>query len=655
MRNQRYSFELSPIVGMLRSADLVEVAQDLSGGGERRATMAQVASYVASTLDATTGNGYGTRAEFVALVAESIEIAAGLVVTAGGLQYRAEAGATVIGDLPGYVPLNPTLRHWGCAGDGVTDDTALIDEALAAGLPLDGESLTYAVTGVIDLPANTTLRDATFKQLAPAASSAVITLRATDVDRLTLERVKVDRNGDGSNGGLATAPNGLQASCIGILIDGGQYHSLVDLEVFGDDSGTGIRFASLDSTSTVIRPYAHDMMCEVPGASDDCVQGIVFQLCIGLTIEFARAARLSWRPDPGTDATYENSRAVAFSGCEYCQVIGTSTEDSGQGQDVTGNLGNGNRYNRFIGGTFRRCATWGNKFANLARGNVIIGAVAEACISAGFVDSSSFDDEVDDGDANRVVQCRAVDCGKTGGSSAAFLKLNGSRTYTNLVHFDRCVAVDRRTPAEMVFGFRCEPSPRARATARAINCISVGHTDTAKSGFTDDLFNKTNVSSQGAAGAATYITGSALVLPPPATFGQGGLYTCTAYLTKTAAGTGSPTVQLRFGAASTAATLLGECTLSAQTAATDRAELVVKALFRETGANTVITAWCTLISNSGTAGFATRSVQVQAIGVAAFDSLVDGAYFGVSINPEAGATWTVIGAHARLELAGTGT
>ncbi|SKA92359.1 N terminal extension of bacteriophage endosialidase [Prosthecobacter debontii] len=59
-----------------------------------------------------------------------------------------------------------TLRSKGAVGDGVTDDRAAIEKALkdAAGTPLDGEGLTYAVQGTVSVSVDVDLRNVILKQ-----------------------------------------------------------------------------------------------------------------------------------------------------------------------------------------------------------------------------------------------------------------------------------------------------------------------------------------------------------------------------------------------------------------------------------------------------------------------------------------------------------
>lgn len=104
----------------------------------------------------------GDREAFVAFVASGAldYLTDGVTVMAGGLGYIREVGATVISDLPGYVPSGDlTPQHMGAVGDGVSDDTVAYQAALNAGagkLVLGVPGATYKVTAELSLKSGTT-------------------------------------------------------------------------------------------------------------------------------------------------------------------------------------------------------------------------------------------------------------------------------------------------------------------------------------------------------------------------------------------------------------------------------------------------------------------------------------------------------------------
>jgi hypothetical protein len=160
---------------------------------------------------------------------------------------------------------------------------------------------------------------------------------------------------------------------------------------------------------------------------------------------------------------------------------------------------------------------------------------------------------------------------------------------------------------------------------------------TAQTGF---LFNQ-STAAQGAGFATdTYVTGSNILIPSQRPR-VGSTYRCLISMSKTAAGTATPIVQLRYGtAASTADTSLCSFTFSAGTAATDVGLFEVIATFRAIGSGTsaVVQGHCALTSQP-TTGFSSLLHGVQTTS-AGFDSTTSNAQLGVSVNGGTSAAWT---------------
>ena len=405
----------------------------------------------------------------------------GTIASDGTVQYVASAGATAISDMPGWLPFTPSradFRHWGVTGTGLVDEKSEVDEAIGSGYALSGKGLFIGVSGMVSLPADIDIEDATFKQMSPGASLSVITLQASSVDNVTLRRVAVDRNGDGSNGGLLAAAgvNGALNTSFGINISGGNSHWLEDLEVYGDDSGTGIRLHNLDRSSTVIRPFAHDMDWSRSTASDDMVQGVFVYQCNGTHIKGAKAADMAGTDSGGASRRY--TRGVALSGNRGVIVDSLSVSGVDQGVDWSGDEGN---YDcETIGGYVEDAYTWGYKFANSARRCVVTGCVAWGC-GVGFVASGNASLAAGER-TNRVkfVDCHSVNAGATGQAvvTAAGFRILGATdaAAASDCMFYRCSAVDLQGSATMVYGFMSETTATATVMPFAKDCYSEGAT-----------------------------------------------------------------------------------------------------------------------------------------------------------------------------------
>jgi hypothetical protein len=376
-----------------------------------------------------------------------------------------------------------TPEAYGAVSGGVVDAKAALTTALATGRMIDGGGLTYGISGKLSLPANARLRNITLKQLAPAATQAVTTLEANGVSNVWLENVKVNRNGSGTNAGTNALPNGELGTAFAVNIYGGTYHRIVNLEVYGDDTGTGIRLYGLDRSSIVRNPYVRDMMGVLASATDDVVQGMRIDLCDGLVIHNPTVERLGWRALAGDATLYTNSRGITFSGCTGVTLIAPRTKSTGQGIDISGNLGSGNVDCTIMFPVVENCDSWGIKYANTTRRAKTYGGRSYNCAMAGFVDSSSWDAAVTMVDVNTFENCDAIDCGNAGSAQLngttvsthfGFGKLSGSRTYVTPVRFIRCRANDSRGTSKMTWGFYSEVAQDASRRDEAIDCAVSG-------------------------------------------------------------------------------------------------------------------------------------------------------------------------------------
>jgi len=159
-----------------------------------------------------------------------------------------------------------------------------------------------------------------------------------------------------------------------------------------------------------------------------------------------------------------------------------------------------------------------------------------------------------------------------------------------------------------------------------------------------------STANQGAGFASdTYATGSNILIPSQG-LRAGSIYSCELMFSKTAAGTATPAINLRFGTAGTTAdTSRGTFTFSAGTAATDQFKLYIRALFRTVGSGTsaVIASSCA-VDSQPTTGFTSLLHAIWQVS-AGFDSTVANSQIGVSVNGGASASWTLYQVIATLE------
>lgn len=375
-------------------------------------------------------------------------------------------------------------------GDGVTDDTVAVRAALAAAVAasvavtgrvaVSGAGRNYAVSGNISLPENAYLVDIKLTQLTPGAAGDVRTLTSDGVGNIRLERVTVNRNGNGTNGALGTDA--------GIWISGGSGHYLENVEVFGDDMGSGLVVTGatdFDLVGAHVRNINYSLAAN-PG--DDRVQGIWLNNCSNFRITNPKTHDLGG--NYGAGATTQWSRGLVFGGCSDFTVLNPQAWDIEQGVDLTGSAGN-TRF-EIVGGMVADARTWGFKFANSARDGTVTGAVAIRCGQSGFVAQGPAEaalavltSEIS------FVNCTAFDTGSNGiwgavANVAGFRVANGTFDIgsTRGIRFVGCRAIDRQAVKTMEYGFHNEVEPNTDGRyVEQIDCIATGYTVAAFEGM----------------------------------------------------------------------------------------------------------------------------------------------------------------------------
>ena len=368
---------------------------------------------------------------------------------------------------------NSTFKQNGAVGNGTTDDTAAINTALALGVPIDGEGLTYGVTGNITLPAGTYIKNAVFKQLTPGAAGDVRTLTATSVTDITLENVKVNRNGNGTNGALSDDAGIYISACTNVLF--------YDVEVTGDDMGTGIAIINCFRVR-LEGCYCHDMNYSL-GADplDDRVQA--FWLNGNSDVELIGCRVHDLGGNFGSGATTRYSRSYVFSGNTSMRVHGCHAEDADQGFDNTGSAGNSDFV--FSACTTRNMRSYGYKWAGSNRNGLVTGCYANRSGYAGFI--------ITDGNAGErtrnisFVDCFAKDTGYNGVYAASSPTPSGflaveTNTYPRNLRFVGCYAIDEQGTPTQTYGFN-HSGVAGTSTGYVINCSVSGFLTAAYAGF----------------------------------------------------------------------------------------------------------------------------------------------------------------------------
>lgn len=156
------------------------------------------------------------------------------------------------------------------------------------------------------------------------------------------------------------------------------------------------------------------------------------------------------------------------------------------------------------------------------------------------------------------------------------------------------------------------------------------------------LYNYATTATGAGFATDTYLTGSAIAIP--AGIQAGTIYRCLFYATKTAAGTATPILTIRYGtAATTADTSRCALTFTAQTGAIDTATFEVVVVFASVGSGTsaVLKGIGKISHVLAATGFSTSNVGLATNTGAGFDSTLANAKIGMSANGGTSAAWTV--------------
>lgn len=250
--------------------------------------------------------------------------------------------------------------------DGLAETEAWLSAAAAAGYWADGLGKTIALSDTLDISTYTglKLRDVTFKLLNPNTTSR-IGVYTTGNDNVHFQRVKVNRNGDGTSGAITTSHAFKFDSCDNAIME--------DCEGYGNNKGNAFYFTGCNNPR-IIRASAHDIRYVHAAETDDQVQGIWFDACAEGVVTTPYVKNLG-RTDSTSSSRDRFSRGLVFSGCRDFEVDGGFYSRLDQAIDITGSNGNNNI--TINAPDISYVASNGVKFANTAIGCSVNGGVIE--------------------------------------------------------------------------------------------------------------------------------------------------------------------------------------------------------------------------------------------------------------------------------------
>lgn len=202
---------------------------------------------------------------------------------------------------------------------------------------------------------------------------------------------------------------------------------------------------------------------------------------------------------------------------------------------------------------------------------------------------------------------------------------------------------------------RTLPASCAGTTAKLLydsttNLFSCGTDQTSAAG-TPTQYNQSVATPAAGFAADTYLVGSSIAIPANS-LKIGTRYHLIFNVSKTAAGTATPILNIRFGTLGTTGDA-AKCTLTwtAQTAATDTGIFEVWATFRTVGSGTAAVLQCAGQRTHGASitGLGTLVGETKTATSAGFDSTVASSIIGTSVNGGTSAAWTITNVNATLE------
>lgn len=254
------------------------------------------------------------------------------------------------------------------ASNGSNDEAALMSAAQAAqggaGI-INGMGRTYRINGdfVVNGLSGVEFQNCQFVQAA-ASSGSYKMFHVTNANGWTFRKCRFEI------GTLAMAGWGGLDSSYGLLIEGGAAHRLIECEVFGYGKGAGMGMKYVRD-SWIESPNIHDLTYSDSGVSNDTIEGIDLTFCANVHIVNPRIKNLrgngqniSNRMVDGDFIAIQHTRGISISGSNDITIANPNISFVGQGIDVSGDEGNHNVV--IIGGRYKMCALFAEKFANSA-------------------------------------------------------------------------------------------------------------------------------------------------------------------------------------------------------------------------------------------------------------------------------------------------
>lgn len=371
--------------------------------------------------------------------------------------------------------VNPavTLRSKGAIANGVTDDTPVIiaaaTSAATAGLWLDGEGLTYAVSGDITLPDGARWRNIKLKQLTQSTTRRTIR-KIGGSGPIDLRDITVDRNGattDGSSTPVLAA---------GVWIESVNDVNLENIEITGNGKGAGIGLLNCTRVQ-ITRPNVHDMRwSNAVDPNTEQVVGLSIENCVDIEIVKPRVRNLDGIIGTNPVRAYQTD-GLTLAGCSKFQILGGNVNFVGEGLDISGAS---NTEGSVVGFIATNCDAFGVKIVNTGQRITVGHSIAIGCGIAGFNASGPSQTGLVGVKNIYFDSCISVNTGLNTNwpspTTIGFKISQGPITPQTInIRFINCLAIDTQTTPTMQYGFFSEADIDISLPNVAVNCQSIGH------------------------------------------------------------------------------------------------------------------------------------------------------------------------------------
>jgi hypothetical protein len=294
---------------------------------------------------------------------------------------------------------------FGAVGDGATDDRAAVLAALTHAidkeLPIDGGDRIYGVRGttMISNKVRPHIRQLRLRQLGPATGR--VTLQFEACQNVQIDRLDVDVGNDPRAGNMN--------STVGLLVQGGSGHRIMNVNATGQGKVTYVRFwdcrDSLFENISVHDGLFNDTSVDATDprllVADDVVQGIHLTDCYRCTLVnpsarsfhgnatyYTQSGFNAGNPLASTVRAFPNmrTRGICGGGNVDVTIVNPLVYDVEQAMDFSGGGNNwGNRNVQIIGGELVNCGSCGVKFANAPNSCKAIGTTVRNVGFHGFL------------------------------------------------------------------------------------------------------------------------------------------------------------------------------------------------------------------------------------------------------------------------------